>query len=86
MFEDMKGKMPTDEEEVAWLTKKYPDLAKQYENALSIVQIKGPGNKAPATKHLPFIQDFIRSGQWSDIQDAAHTGLTKEEINAILNR
>ena len=35
-------------------------------------------------KYLPFVQDFIRSGKWSDIQDAENTGLSRIEIAKIL--
>lgn len=49
-----------------------------------IAQIKGKDNQAPNPEHLPFIQDFIRSGKWGDIGDAANTGLTPDEINQIL--
>lgn len=51
-----------------------------------IAQIKGKGNAKPADQYLPFVQDFIRSGKWSDIQDAQNTGLTPEEINQLLGR
>jgi len=52
----------------------------------AIVQIKGKGNAAPDAKYLPFVQDFIRSGKWSDIGDAGNTGLTPDEINQLLGR
>lgn len=51
-----------------------------------ITQIKGKGNAKPADQYLPFVQDFIRSGKWSDIGDAGNTGLTPEEINQLLGR
>jgi hypothetical protein len=40
-----------------------------------IVQIKGKGNKAPKAEYLPAVQDFVRSGQWSDVGDLSNTGL-----------
>lgn len=52
--------------------------------APSIVQIKGKGNAKPAEQYLPFVQDFIRSGKWGDIGDAANTGLTPKEIQQLL--
>lgn len=55
-------------------------------DAPRIVQIKGPNNRSPDPKYFPLIQDFIRSGKWSDIRDVAHTGLSRDEINAILKR
>lgn len=41
----------------------------------SIVQIKGKQNKAPNPEYLPFVQDFVKSGQWSDVGDLRNTGL-----------
>lgn len=41
----------------------------------SIVQIKGKGNTAPAAGYLPYVQDFVRSGQWGNIGDLRNTGL-----------
>ena len=43
----------------------------------SIVQIKGKGNAAPIDKYKPFAQDFVKSGQWSDVGDLQNTGLVK---------
>lgn len=42
-----------------------------------IVQIKGKQNKAPNPEYLPFVQDFVRSGKWSDVGDLKNTGLWK---------
>jgi hypothetical protein len=60
----------------------------------SIQQIKGKNNQAPSPEHLPFIQDFIRSGQWSGIGDLKNAGmhkvgdkyLTMDELKATLAR
>jgi hypothetical protein len=41
-----------------------------------ITQIKGKGNRAPNEEYLPYIQDFVRSGKWSDVGDLRHTGLS----------
>jgi hypothetical protein len=59
-----------------------------------IRQIKGKNNEAPSAEHLPFIQDFIRSGKWSNIQDLQNAGmhkvgdkyLTMDELKATLAR
>ena len=40
-----------------------------------IVQIKGKGNRAPKEDYLPFVQDFVRGGNWSDVGDLRNTGL-----------
>jgi len=52
-------------------------LAQQYnlENSPSIVQIKGKGNAKPKEEYLPFVQDFVRGGNWSDVGDFRNTGL-----------
>jgi len=42
-----------------------------------IQQIKGPSNKKPNDEYLPFVQDFVRSGNWSDVVDLHHTGLRR---------
>lgn len=40
-----------------------------------IVQIKGKANQAPKEEYLPFVQDFVKSQQWSDVGDLRNTGL-----------
>jgi hypothetical protein len=45
----------------------------------SIVQIKGKQNAAPKKEYLPFVQDFVRSGEWSDVGDLRNTGLIKND-------
>lgn len=44
-------------------------------DAPRIVQIKGKQNRAPNPEYLPFVQDFVKSGQWSDVGDLQNTGL-----------
>lgn len=58
-----------------------------------ISQIKGKQNRAPKEEYLPFVQDFVRGGQWSRIGDFQNTGLirkydlidkfTPEELDAV---
>jgi hypothetical protein len=43
----------------------------------NIVQIKGKANRAPKDEYLPFVQDFVRSGQWSSVGDLGNTGLIR---------
>ena len=43
-----------------------------------IVQIKGKANRAPKDEYLPFVQDFVRSGQWSSVGDMQNTGLFRK--------
>ena len=40
-----------------------------------IKQIKGKQNKAPKDEYLPYVQDFVRSGSWTDVRDLKNTGL-----------
>lgn len=40
-----------------------------------ITQIKGKQNAAPKEEYLPFVQDFVKSGQWSDVGDLRNSGL-----------
>ncbi len=43
-----------------------------------IVQIKGKANRAPKDEYLPFVQDFVRSSQWSSVGDLGNTGLIRK--------
>ena len=63
-----------------------------------IFQIKGKGNRKPNEEYLPFVQDFVRSGQWSDVGDLQNSnlidirrsslpwpqGTTSEQIDALV--
>lgn len=51
-----------------------------------IVQIKGKSNKKPNAEYLPFVQDFVKSGKWSDVQDLHHTGLFKHESGKYVSQ
>ena len=51
-----------------------------------IVQIKGKSNKKPNAEYLPFVQDFVRSGKWSDVQDLQNTGLFKHESGKYVSQ
>ena len=43
-----------------------------------ITQIRGKSNRAPNEEYLPYIQDFVKGGQWSDVNDLRHTGLIRK--------
>ena len=45
----------------------------------NIRQIKGKGNARPIEKYDPYTQDFVRSGEWSDVGDLKNTGLVRYE-------
>lgn len=51
-----------------------------------IVQIKGKGNKAPKDEYLPFVQDFVRSGEWSKVGDLKNTGLIEVGENSAVGQ
>jgi hypothetical protein len=40
-----------------------------------ITQIKGKQNTRPNEKYDQYTQDFVKSGQWSDVRDLGNTGL-----------
>lgn len=44
----------------------------------SITQIKGKQNAAPKEDYLPYVQDFVKSGKWSDVGDFRNTGLIRK--------
>ena len=46
-------------------------------NPEKITQIKGLQNRKPNDEYMPFIQDFVKSGQWSEVGDLHNTGLFK---------
>jgi chorismate mutase len=43
--------------------------AKLLGNRQRIIQIKGKGNRAPVDQYVPFVQDFVRSQDWTDVQE-----------------
>lgn len=49
----------------------------------SIVEIKGKANRAPNEEYLPYVQDFVKSGQWSDVGDLHNTGLYRVDPNEL---
>lgn len=67
------------EEFQKWMTGNKPlpkkALALLEQDPPRIEQIKGKGNKKPNDEYLPFVQDFVKSGNWSDVGDLQNTGL-----------
>jgi hypothetical protein len=47
----------------------------------TIVQIKGKQNAKPKEDYIPYVQDFVRSGNWSGVGDFKNTDLI--DANAI---
>jgi hypothetical protein len=52
-------------------------LEKYGEPPSDIIQIKGKGNKKPADKYIPFVQDFVKSGNFGQVGDLFNTGLLR---------
>jgi hypothetical protein len=50
----------------------------------SIAQIKGKSNAKPKDAYLPFVQDFVKSGKWSAINDFKNTGLVHAGLTGKL--
>ena len=42
-----------------------------------ILEIKGKLNQKPKEEYIPFIQDFVQSGDWKSVGDLHHTDLKK---------
>lgn len=59
-------------DEAAFIRQAYPDKALD-----TIVQIKGKANRKPKDDYLPYVQDFVRSGKWSDVGDFQNAGLIR---------
>jgi hypothetical protein len=95
-FEEMWSNLSKDEQAIvhskasSWASdEELKDISKNYfsdkfKDVNNIVQIKGKGNKKPADKYLPFVQDFVRSGEWSDIGDFQNTGLVRIDTESDL--
>jgi len=41
----------------------------------AIQQIKGKGNAKPKKDYIPYVQDFVKSGNWSDVGDLTNADL-----------
>lgn len=63
------SKIKQDPRVVAWEAENIPRTPDR------VVQIKGKGNKKPIADYIPFVQDFVKSGQWSDVRDFNNTDL-----------
>ena len=63
-----------------WVSTTAPDVYQRFVEQgpkERIVQIKGKQNRAPKDDYLPFVQDFVKSGQWGNVGDLGNTGLVK---------
>ena len=48
---------------------------KKPEGDYKITQIKGKGNAKPVADYIPYVQDFVKSGNWSTVGDISNAGL-----------
>jgi len=67
----LRGEGMSEEQAMSQAVKLYPES----ETLSRITQIKGKGNAAPKEEYLPFVQDFVKGGQWSDVGDLSNAGL-----------
>lgn len=65
------GAMDSFQEAANMLIGKLPATSK-------ITEIKGLRNQAPREEHLPYVQDLVRSGNYSDVGDLHYTGLHRK--------
>lgn len=73
-IDDMASMTPEEEAQIIALQRAKQPLPK-IDVPGSIKQIKGKSNRAPNEEYLPYVQDFVRSGNWSDVNDLHNTGL-----------
>jgi hypothetical protein len=71
-YPDMVPDSKAHKQAIAEYQERYPE-----ESTPRIVQIKGKQNKKPNDEYLPFVQDFVKSGKWSDVGDFHNTGLIR---------
>lgn len=62
-------------DELEKLTQAYAYKKAKENQPANIVQIKGKQNAKPKEQYLPYVQDFVRSGKWSDVGDLKNTDL-----------
>ena len=62
------------------LSRHMTDIYKERHGELpkSIQQIKGKQNREPHEQYLPYVQDFVRSGKWSDVGDLKNAKLYRK--------
>jgi len=56
----------------------YDDMAGDYadeERMPSIEQIKGKGNRKPVSKYIPYVQDFVKSQNWGNVNELHHADM-----------
>lgn len=93
-WDDVRPYLSAAEEEAKKLPNGYTDedigniAAEMAKKAMppEIFQIKGKGNRKPNEEYLPFVQDFVQSGQWSDVGDIHNAEMFKLPDNRFVTR
>ena len=75
------GREPTPEEHDSQLYKIMSEMG--YTPTEKITQIKGKQNAAPNEAYQPYVQDFVKSGDWADVGDLSNTGLYKADPDEL---
>ena len=74
------------------LDSQWGELTKNMPLVQEINQIKGKGNAKPIANYIPYVQDFVKSGNWSHVNDLQNSDLihhhgqylTPEEHQALI--
>jgi hypothetical protein len=79
MMVDPDLDIPLDTQRVSAMKQLLDEMGVQYgdvpEAPPHINQIKGKGNRTPNEQYLPYVQDFVKSGKWSQVNDIDNSGL-----------
>jgi hypothetical protein len=79
MMVDPDLDIPLDTQRVTAMKQLLDEMGVQYgdvpEAPPHINQIKGKGNRTPNEQYLPYVQDFVKSGKWSQVNDIDNSGL-----------
>lgn len=60
-------------------TPEYQEYLANFKPQMSIGQIKGKHNQKPKAEHIPYLQDFVKSGNFSDVRELENVDM--ENIN-----
>jgi len=82
---DAKGQPHVTIETAPSGSNKVSDLQAGTPTDYNIIQIKGKANRKPNDEYLPFVQDFVKSGNWPDVGDLQNTGLVHKNQFPMIN-
>lgn len=55
--------------------KRYMGWVAEQPETMDLIQVKGKQNAAPNEEYLPFVQDFIKSREWRNLEELDNAGL-----------